>query len=182
MGTVGPSASALKPGTESSQPGRRRGGGLHAGTVAWEEGRATSGGGSEILGRDWLLLFPRVGTSQGWGDLLSCGGDAVTLGPWRAEHGTREDIEPDGLKELALLPFGLAWAPSPLLPSFFPTLNRSLAFIYLVLAALSLHWCSRAFSSCSARASHYGGFSWRIPWTGESGGLLSMGSHRVGHD
>ena len=24
--------------------------------------------------------------------------------------------------------------------------------------------------------------AWRIPGTGESGGLLSMGSHRVGHD
>ena len=23
---------------------------------------------------------------------------------------------------------------------------------------------------------------WRIPWTGEPGGLPSMGSHRVGHD
>ena len=25
-------------------------------------------------------------------------------------------------------------------------------------------------------------FAWRIPGTGESGGLPSMGSHRVGHD
>ena len=24
--------------------------------------------------------------------------------------------------------------------------------------------------------------AWRIPWTGEPGGLLSVGSHRVGHD
>ena len=24
--------------------------------------------------------------------------------------------------------------------------------------------------------------AWRIPWTEESGGLQSMGSHRVGHD
>ena len=24
--------------------------------------------------------------------------------------------------------------------------------------------------------------AWRIPWTGEPGGLQSMGSHRVGHD
>ena len=26
------------------------------------------------------------------------------------------------------------------------------------------------------------GLAWRIPGTGEPGGLLSMGSHRVGHD
>ena len=25
-------------------------------------------------------------------------------------------------------------------------------------------------------------FAWRIPWTEEPGGLLSMGSQRVGHD
>ena len=25
-------------------------------------------------------------------------------------------------------------------------------------------------------------FAWRIPWTGEPGGLLSKGSHRVRHD
>ena len=24
--------------------------------------------------------------------------------------------------------------------------------------------------------------AWRIPWTEKPGGLLSMGSHRVGHD
>ena len=31
-------------------------------------------------------------------------------------------------------------------------------------------------------ATHFSGLAWRIPGTGESGGLPSMGSHRVGHD
>ena len=31
-------------------------------------------------------------------------------------------------------------------------------------------------------ATHSSVFAWRIPWTGEPGGLPSMGSHRVGHD
>ena len=31
-------------------------------------------------------------------------------------------------------------------------------------------------------AAHSGVLAWRIPGTGEPGGLLSMGSHRVGHD
>ena len=31
-------------------------------------------------------------------------------------------------------------------------------------------------------ATHSSVLSWRIPGTGESGGLSSMGSHRVGHD
>ena len=31
-------------------------------------------------------------------------------------------------------------------------------------------------------ATHSSGLAWRIPETGEPGGLLSVGSHRVGHD
>ena len=31
-------------------------------------------------------------------------------------------------------------------------------------------------------ATHSSALAWRIPGTGESGGLPSMGSHRVGHD
>ena len=31
-------------------------------------------------------------------------------------------------------------------------------------------------------ATHSGVFAWRIPGMGEPGGLLSMGSHRVGHN
>ena len=31
-------------------------------------------------------------------------------------------------------------------------------------------------------AIHSSVLAWRIPGTGETGGLLSMGSHRVGHD
>ena len=31
-------------------------------------------------------------------------------------------------------------------------------------------------------ATHSSVLAWRIPGTGESGGLLSMGSHRVGQD
>ena len=33
-----------------------------------------------------------------------------------------------------------------------------------------------------AMAIHSSTVAWRIPLTGEPGGLLSMGSHRVGHD
>ena len=29
---------------------------------------------------------------------------------------------------------------------------------------------------------HSSTLAWRIPWTEEPGGLLSVGSHRVGHD
>ena len=31
-------------------------------------------------------------------------------------------------------------------------------------------------------ATHSGVLAWRIPGTGEAGGLLSLGSHRVGHN
>ena len=33
-----------------------------------------------------------------------------------------------------------------------------------------------------AMATHSSVLAWRIPGTGEPGGLLSMGSHRVGHN
>ena len=33
-----------------------------------------------------------------------------------------------------------------------------------------------------AMATHSSTLAWRIPWTEEPGRLLSMGSHRVGHD
>ena len=33
-----------------------------------------------------------------------------------------------------------------------------------------------------AMATHSSTLSWKIPWTEEPGGLLSMGLHRVGHD
>ena len=33
-----------------------------------------------------------------------------------------------------------------------------------------------------AMAPHSSTLAWRIPGTGEPGGLPSMGSHRVGHD
>ena len=33
-----------------------------------------------------------------------------------------------------------------------------------------------------AMVTHSSVLAWRIPGTGEPGGLLSMGSHRVGHD
>ena len=33
-----------------------------------------------------------------------------------------------------------------------------------------------------AMATHSSVLAWRIPGTGETGGLPSMGSHRVGHD
>ena len=31
-------------------------------------------------------------------------------------------------------------------------------------------------------AAHFSVLAWRVPWTGEAGGLQSMGSQRVGHD
>jgi len=56
---------------------------------------------------------------------------------------------------------------------------------------LSLSMCVSqclCFSVCcvsieeKAMATHSSVLAWKIPWTGEPGGLPSMGSHRVGHD
>ena len=45
-------------------------------------------------------------------------------------------------------------------------------------------WCWRRLLSALEKemATHSSVLAWRIPGTGEPGGLPSMGSHRVGHD
>ena len=43
---------------------------------------------------------------------------------------------------------------------------------------LTFHFCALE----KEIATHSSVLAWRIPGTGEPGGLLSMGSHRVGHD
>ena len=43
-------------------------------------------------------------------------------------------------------------------------------------------WYTLKFEMEKAMATHSSVLAWRIPGTGEPGGLPSMGSHRVGHD
>ena len=47
-------------------------------------------------------------------------------------------------------------------------------------------WMKRGVVTCihweKEMATHSGVLAWRIPWTQETGGLLSIRSHRVGHD
>jgi len=45
-----------------------------------------------------------------------------------------------------------------------------------------LHFHSHFHALEKEMATHFSVLAWRIPGTGEPGGLLSMGSHRVGHD
>ena len=45
-----------------------------------------------------------------------------------------------------------------------------------ICTCLALTWAEKAM------APHSSTFAWKIPWKEEPGGLLSMGSHRVGHD
>ena len=84
--------------------------------------------------------------------------------------------------------------------------KRSLVFPILLFSSISFHWSLRkaflpllavlwnsAFSffhftvnytlfTEKAMAPHSSTLAWKIPGTGEPGGLPSMGSHRVGHD
>ena len=50
--------------------------------------------------------------------------------------------------------------------------------VHGIFQARVLEWVATAFSDKNQR----GSLAWRIPGTGEPDGLLSMGSHRVGHD
>ena len=68
--------------------------------------------------------------------------------------------------------------------SFKPTFSLStFTFIKRLLSSFSLS-AIRVVSSALEKemATHSSVLAWRIPDTGEPGGLLSMGSHRVGHD
>ena len=44
------------------------------------------------------------------------------------------------------------------------------------------HYLNLILNAEKAMATHCSVLAWRIPGMGEPGGLLSMGSHRVGHD
>ena len=45
----------------------------------------------------------------------------------------------------------------------------------------ALAWSLHSFSE-KVMAPHSSTLAWKIPWTAEAGGLLSMGLHRVGHN
>ena len=56
-------------------------------------------------------------------------------------------------------------------------------FIYGLSVAFGLYVsCIFIFFFLSYNVPHSSTLAWKIPWTEEPGGLLSMGSHRVGHD
>ena len=61
-------------------------------------------------------------------------------------------------------------------------LQRKVSLLKWSLYALSISWFSSIKSSEKAMAPHSSTLAWRIPGTGEPGGLPSMGSHRVRHD
>ena len=53
--------------------------------------------------------------------------------------------------------------------------NKTFIF-YLLFYSLLCYWTEKAI------APHSSTLAWKIPWMEEPGGLLFMGSHRVGHD
>ena len=55
-------------------------------------------------------------------------------------------------------------------------------FIYFNWRLITLQYCSGFCHLEKEMATHSSVLAWSIPGTGEPDGLLSMGSHRVGHD
>ena len=53
-------------------------------------------------------------------------------------------------------------------------------FVLFMVSSEQLHFHFHALEK--EMATHSSDLAWRIPGTGEPGGLPSMGSHRVGHD
>ena len=98
----------------------------------------------------------------------------------RLEYGQREDLvkmvgnrKRVYLTEFPLLPASPTFGASPVaqrakrLPAMWETCVQSLG---------------RENPMEKAMATHSSTLAWKIPWTEEPGGLLSMGSHRVGHN
>ena len=76
------------------------------------------------------------------------------------------------------IPFSytIRWAESLEIQSLPSSLPVSFLFNTQVNLSMSMH------TSEKEMATHSSVLAWRIPGTGEPGGLLSMGLHRVGHD
>ena len=104
-----------------------------------------------------LGSIPELRRSSGEGNgyplQYSCLENPMDRGAWQASlHGK---AEPDTTEQLSLL------------------FLKPIAFILFTLLFLILE---------KAMAPHSSVLAWRIPGMVEPGGLLSMGSHRVGHD
>jgi len=86
--------------------------------------------------------------------------------PWTEETGRLQSMELERVghetEQLTL---------SPSLVSFFFLLDSTISITFSHFHALE-----------KEMATHSSVLAWRIPGTGEPGGLPSMGSHRVGHD
>ena len=87
------------------------------------------------------------------------------------------------------------WSMSVFMPITYCTYNYSFVIIFeirrfkipptLFLLKIALAICGLKvfiFNCLMYYFTHFSVLAWRIPGTGEPGGLLSMGSHRVGHD
>ena len=84
---------------------------------------------------------------------------------------------------ICLLPFESPSHPAPLLPLLGITEHQTeLPVLYnsFPLATYFIHGGTQ--SSEKAMAPHSSTLAWKIPWTGEPGGLQSMRSLGVGHD
>ena len=66
-------------------------------------------------------------------------------------------------------------------PGLIPGLGLENSMDYTVQGVLK-NWTQLSNFLEKEMATHSSVLAWRIPGTGEPGGLLSMGSHRVGHD
>ena len=162
----------------------------HSSTLVWkipwtEEPGGLQSMGSLRVGHDWvtsLSLFTFMhwrrkwqptpvflpGESQGWGSLVGC------HGLWAAQSWTQLKRLSSSSSSICLLQYNFQWSHTPKL-TYWNTYYYKLLFICITFRALCVHMEKEM-------ATHSSVLAWRIPGTGEPGGLPSTGSHRVGHD
>ena len=95
---------------------------------------------------------------------------------WVQSLGREDLLEKEMATHSSILAWKIPWMEEPV--GYSPWGHKELDTIEL----LPFHFHPVMNSFLMTTASHSSILAWRIPGTGEPGGLLSVGSHRVGHN
>ena len=128
----------------------------------------------------WWLFLPVCGPSLDVGSkgypLLQCAGFSLQWLLWLQSTGSRHE----GFSSCSTHPLQYSCLEKPMDGGAWWAAVHGVAKSWTHLSDFTFPFHFHALEK--EMATHSGVLAWRIPGTGEPGGLPSMGSHRVGHD